>query len=202
MKRITAFFTFLLFFSLCSCNSNQVDQLEGVPCPIAQIDWGMSKEECLSALAVDEQDAAITKKAEDAGFTSVDVVLPGSYEAFGLPAEVQLFFCEDYKGLQPGLISMRLKLGKDIDLDQLEQKITDFAGGKATLQQGRWISEKSIYDVPQAIVDEYFHVMPNLSAEVNPLGFIGIERAIHKLTGETFVTINDTGAVLANKAID
>ena len=198
---LAALFFFLLFSS-CSQPAEK-ETFDGVACPVEKIQWGMSIQESLDALGVAEEDAELktqqSGETEKGKFQSADIMLPGMWEVYGYPAQVTLGFYEQYQDLQPGLISITLDYGTEIDESSLQASLKEQVSSYAVNRNTRWESEKTLAEMPQDIVIEYFALNEQNSSEwAQPLGAISFEPK--EVKGKTIVSVNNLRAVVLKKA--
>ena len=201
MKLKIVFSVLLVPLSLCSCSPKGNDSALGFPCPVESIRWGMSEQECLDALSLSETEIINPQLSEDQTIKSF--LLPDSVEMFGYPANIQLYFYHPaYKGLDIGLIQIRLDYGEtEVDQDQVLERMKLFFGDSAVVSNGRIETARKRSDLPQELLDSYFPPTPGLQNSDIPLGRAGIEKPMQQLAGRTVVSINNGDAVFAEKAI-
>ena len=169
-KKVFVFVILYLLFLLPSCSQpTGKETFDGVACPVEKIQWGMSIQESLDALGVAEEDAELktqqSEETEKGKFQSADIMLPGMWEVYGYPTKVTLGFYEQYQDLQPGLISITLDYGTEIDENSLQASLKEQVSSYAVNRNTRWESEKTLAEMPHDIVIEYFALNEQNSSE-------------------------------------
>lgn len=129
MKKVYAVFILLLLFSVigCSKKTSDVAQAQAVfSPPIDKLSWGMTSDQCKTALTLDKNPDEATYETDDTGALSI-ITLAKTQDHFGFPATVILKFdpVNDafwYPYHTDSLSSVQL-IYADVKPDQLKEKL-------------------------------------------------------------------------------
>ncbi len=201
-KWIVLLLVFVVALSSCAQGPVRQETYGGVPCPIEEINWGMSEAECLSALGISADGVERQEMSGETArgpFQEVNLALPDTIKILGLTATVTLSFFEQYQNLQVGLIGITLNFGTDVDETAFQKSVEEKLCPDLELQNFTWKSEKTLADIPHEIVEEYFMRNSGNDAERSrPLGTISMEPK--SVRGQTLLNIQNAPAVIMAKA--
>ncbi len=207
LKKIIPIFICLAFLALPSCAKPPVPKtFGGVPCPIAELQWGMSLVNCLDSLAISMDNVKIVQTLpgdEDGSFDTQSVLFdaPKDMRIYGYPVvRVFLEFWQQTKTQKNiGLVDVTLDFGKDLPVEALQRNVEKLTARFVVRRNGRLESLKTLEDTEPLLAYNYFNdqtASGHPAEERDPYGVISVGRPY----GYTSVKVNNAIAMLLHSS--
>ena len=218
-------FSLMICFSLlllpsCAENGKTGENAEGVPCPIEGLEWGMTVDECLTALSLTEEDVEIQRDvAGNATKITVGIMLSGQ-EAYGFPVKgIGLTFYENVYDVPVGLYNMSIRFDPVPSLAELQTAVKgtmpsymseDPDNVRNDGNSQTYVTGKTLADVDADLVEKYFQwewqgvtsgtAGGSREKKDYPYGLVWIGEAVSN--GEAYVIVDNLVATVLEKAAE
>lgn len=210
----------LLLLPSCGKDEGTTGNLDGgVPCPIEGLEWGMTVDECLTALSLTEDDVEIEKQEGDNTIVVTIKTELSGLKAYGYPVEgfARLILYENLEGLPVGFHNLWITFDKFTPVEDLQAAVKeqvksymveddDPNNALASTNSQRYNTSKTLADADQEMADNYLAWVGQRSVpsgsdlpgkEDYPYGFLYVGK---DAGGQVFVCVDNTIATILEKA--